>query len=174
MVNNTTIDRAGIKDSNLLQLLGKETFLQSHGSSASRDEIDEYVNKTYSESRFISELSVNHNLYYIIKYFDLAVGYSKIIIEHAYFDSEYQNYAKLERLYILEQYHKLKIGLSLLNFNIDIAKSQGKKGMWLYVWKDNQKALNFYLKSGFKIIGEHDFKITERHSNPNFKMMLEF
>ncbi len=174
MNNHLSIERAGIKDSTLLKWLGKETFLQSHGTSASLENIEEYILKTYSESRFTSELNDVDNLYYIIKYSEAVAGYSKIILKQPYCDSSGDNFAKLERLYILEQYHNLKIGWILLNFNIDIAKSNGQKGIWLYVWKGNTQALNFYKKVGFKIIGEHDFKITERHSNPNFKMILEF
>jgi ribosomal protein S18 acetylase RimI-like enzyme len=46
--------------------------------------------------------------------------------------------------------------------------------MWLYTWTGNERAVSFYLKAGFKIIGSHNFKISATHSNPNHRMLLEF
>ena len=57
---------------------------------------------------------------------------------------------------------------------MQLAKRNYQKGIWLYVWKENTRAYHFYLKSGFKVIGEHDFKISENHSNPNYQLFLEF
>jgi len=46
--------------------------------------------------------------------------------------------------------------------------------MWLFVWIENIRAINFYLKTGFKIIGSHNFNITTTHSNPNHQMYIEY
>ena len=46
--------------------------------------------------------------------------------------------------------------------------------MWLYVWTENHRAVNFYNNLGFKIVGEYDFKIFETHSNPNHQMLLSY
>jgi len=46
--------------------------------------------------------------------------------------------------------------------------------MWLFVWTENHKAINFYKKAGFKIVGQHDFQISATHSNPNHQMLLTF
>ncbi len=46
--------------------------------------------------------------------------------------------------------------------------------MWLFVWKENQRAVNFYDKAGFKIIGNYEFKLSKTHSNPNYQMFLKY
>ena len=46
--------------------------------------------------------------------------------------------------------------------------------MWLFVWKENHRAINFYNKAGFKIFGSHDFKLSETHANPNHVMFLKY
>jgi ribosomal protein S18 acetylase RimI-like enzyme len=46
--------------------------------------------------------------------------------------------------------------------------------MWLFVWKENQRAIHFYKKAGFHIIGSYDFRLTETHSNPNHQMLLKY
>ena len=61
-----------------------------------------------------------------------------------------KNITKMERLYLLQEYYSLRLGHQLLQYNIDISKQQGEQGMWLYVWKENERALRFYTKAGSK------------------------
>jgi len=87
-------------------------------------------------------------------------------------DAPSSAYAKLERIYLLEEYHGRKLGLRLLEFNIELAKKAGQHGMWLYTWIENQRAIDFYLRCGFEIIGKYDFRISASHVNPNHQMLL--
>jgi ribosomal protein S18 acetylase RimI-like enzyme len=170
----TSILKAGEKDAQLLSEIGKLTFLESHGNSAKTEDINAYVIKTYSENVFKKELSDTKNIYYTIHYNKLPVGYSKIIFNAPYPGSREKNITKLERLYLLEEFHNLKLGAELFKFNMDVSKRNDQLGIWLFVWKENQRAVNFYKKKGFVIIGSYDFKLSETHSNPNHQMLLRF
>lgn len=46
--------------------------------------------------------------------------------------------------------------------------------MWLYVWKGNDRAIQFYKKAGFKIVGDGFFRLTDTHANPNWQMFLRY
>jgi len=85
-----------------------------------------------------------------------------------------QNVTKLERLYLLKEFYGLKLGLQLFNFNVALSKQNNQAGMWLFVWKGNNRAVDFYKKANFEIVGGYDFKLTETHSNPNHQMFLRF
>ena len=65
-------------------------------------------------------------------------------------------------------------GAELMKFNINLSIQNNQAGMWLYVWTGNKRAVKFYTKHGFKIIGHFDFKLTDSHSNPNHLMYLEY
>ena len=82
-----------------------------------------------------------------------------------------ENITKLERIYLLKEFY---LGAELFEYNVRLAKENNQKGMWLFVWVENERAVNFYKKNGFVIIGSHDFKISETHSNPNHQMFLGF
>jgi ribosomal protein S18 acetylase RimI-like enzyme len=84
------------------------------------------------------------------------------------------HFAKLERLYLLKEFYDKKLGNALFQFNCDLAKQHSQKGIWLFVWTGNHRAIRFYDKAGFKIIGSHNFKISEDHSNPNHQMLKQF
>ena len=80
---------------------------------------------------------------------------------------------KLDRLYLLPEFFDKKLGIELLKHNIELAKKNQQKGIWLFTWIGNARAVNFYNKVGFKIIGSHQFKVSENHSNENYQMYLQ-
>ena len=169
-----SIVKAIASDSTLLEQIGKRSLLESHGHSANKADMDAYVAKNYCEAFFWDELKDAKNNYHILYYGEVPAGYSKIIIDYPQPDIHLQNVTKLERLYLLQEFYKMKLGQLLLNFNIALSKNNNQSGMWLYVWKENLRAFNFYIRNGFRIIGNYDFKISETHSNPNHIMFLEF
>lgn len=170
----TSIVKASENDFQLLSEIAILTFIESHGSSAGTEDINNYVTMHYSNHAFEKELSDTKNIYYIIYYDMQPIGYSKIIFNTPYAGSQIKNITKLERLYLRKEFYNLKLGLELFQFNADLSKRNNQTGIWLFVWKENHKAINFYKKNGFFIIGSHDFKISETHSNPNHQMFLRF
>ena len=170
----TSIVKAGEKDAELLSEIAKLTFIESHGSSAKAKDVNKYITDKYSVNVFKEELSDAKNIYYIICHNKRPIGYSKIIFDAPYEGSQVKSITKLERLYLLKEFYNLKLGSELFQFNIDLSKRNKQMGMWLFVWKENHRAINFYKKNGFDIIGSHDFKISETHSNPNHQMFLRF
>ncbi|MGH1385631.1 GNAT family N-acetyltransferase, partial [Kordia sp.] len=71
-------------------------------------------------------------------------------------------------------FHGKKLGAALFNYTIAFSKEQQQQGIWLYVLIQNERALHFYTKNNFQIIGEYDFKISETRYNPNYVMYLAF
>lgn len=169
-----SILKAKEDDFELLTDIGKTTFLESHGHSASKKDIDQYVREKYNAEVFKEELNDPKNIYHIIYHDQQAAGYSKIIFNSPHSNIKTENITKLERIYLLKEFYSLKLGAELLRYNIDLSKQNNQAGMWLFVWKENLRAVNFYKKSGFEIIGNYDFKLTETHSNPNHQMYLKY
>ena len=170
----TTIVRATVNDAKLLVHIGKTSFLESHGMSASKNDIDAYVKLKFNEVTFFEELQDSKNHFHIIYHNQIPIGYSKIIFDFPYPNIPFENVTKLERLYLLKEFHHLKLGLELFNFNVQESMKHHQAGMWLFVWTENENAINFYNKVGFKIVGHHDFKISENHSNPNYQMLFTY
>ena len=170
----TSIVKASEKDFKLLAGIGKKTFIESHGESADKKEIDTYVNEKNSCDFFQHELADSKNIYHIIYYNEIPAGYSKIILNSPHENIPALHVTKLERLYLLKEFYELKLGLGLFKFNVELSKKNNQAGMWLFTWKQNVRAINFYLKNGFKIIGSYDFKLSETHSNPNHHMFLKY
>lgn len=169
-----SIVRAGEKDYQLLSELAKQTLLESHANSPAAEGLNNYVRENYSEAVLKDELRDERNIYHIIYYKDRAAGYSKIIFDTPYEQSEIKNITKLERLYLLEEFYDMKLGLELFKFIVELSKGNLQEGIWLYTWKENYRAIKFYKKNGFIITGSYNFKITQMLSNPNHQMFLKF
>lgn len=173
-LSKTSIIRATKSDAKLLADLGRQTFIESHGHSAPKEDIDNYVNQNYTREVLLKELSDAENIYHIIYYEGKPVGFSKIKLNYPTENIQMQNVTKLEKIFLLKEFYQLKLGLDLFNFNVELSKNNNQAGMWLFVWTENERAYNFYLKNGFAIIGSHDFKISANHSNPAHQMLLKY
>lgn len=169
-----SIVRATDKDFKLLADLGKKTFFESHGNSAKQEDIDAFVNEKYNYDFMKKDVNDSNNIYHLISYETIPVGYSKIILNSPNPNIELKNVTKLEKIFLLKDFYNQKLGSQLFNFNVAISKAHHQSGIWLFVWIENQRAVNFYIKNGFKVIGNYDFKISETHTNPNYQMFLKY
>lgn len=168
------IVKATIKECEVLEKISKQAFLESHGHSASKEDVDLFIHKTYSKAAFTKELLSSKNEYHLIYFNNQIAGYSKIVCNSPNINVTSQNITKLDRLYLLKKFYGQNLGKKIFDFNIELSKRNGQKGIWLAVWVKNFKAIRFYEKMGFKIVGDYNFKISEQHSNPNHIMFLAY
>ena len=170
----TSIVRANEQHAALLADLGRTSFVESHGHSASMATINRYVDEKYNTEVLKAELADPENIYHIIYHGQEPAGFSKIIFDATHPNIPGKNVTKLERIYLLKAFLGLHLGLQLFKFNLELSQQNNQTGMWLFVWKENRRALQFYEKAGFKVVGNYDFKLTETHSNPNYQMLLTY
>jgi len=168
------IEQAREKDAQLLAELGKKTFLESHGNSAGPEDIDSYTAPNYSKDSIQRKLADPRNIQHIVFYNDNPAGFSNIILNASLPGIEQQNVTELDKLYLLKSFHGLRLGHAFIHHNIEISRNNHQYGMWLYVWQENATAIAFYKKTGFEIIGSHDFEISETRSNPNHLMFMKY
>ncbi len=154
--------------------IGKVSVAEVHRDSTSVDNMNEYLATNYNDKAIKEELNDVKNIYHIISYNEKAVGFSKIILNAVHPNIVAENVTKLDRIYLLKEFYGLKLGLELLNFNIGLSKNNNQAGIWLYTWIGNNRAVNFYLKAGFTIIGSHKFYVTKTYYNLNHHMFLNF
>jgi ribosomal protein S18 acetylase RimI-like enzyme len=161
-------------DAALISRLAIQTFRESHGTSAAEKDILDYETKRLNVDLFKEELQDPKNIFRVVYLSNVPVAFSKEVFNTPNPKIKEQAVCKLEKLYVLKEYYDQKIGQPLFDLNVELAKTAGQKGMWLYVWTENKRALRFYEKQGFKNIANTLFKVSETHSNPNYWMYLEF
>jgi len=167
-----SITKPNLNDLPILTEIARKSFWESHGHSAAAEDIQGYVNSKLNEEAFRAELLDERNIFHWMHHNRRPAGYSKIVLDSPLEEVAAQNVTKLERLYFLEEFHGLGLAQQLFEHNLHIAKQANQAGVWLCTWTENHRAIAFYQKLGFQIIGESNFKISERHSNPNHVMYL--
>ena len=169
-----TIRKATVNDAAVIAEIGKQSFFESHGHSAPAADTNAYAARKFTPDAVRDELAHPEYIYHLVFFNGEAAGYSKIILNAPNENIPVAHITCLDRLYLLKAFYGLKLGLRLFEFNMDISKRSGQKGMWLYTWIENARAISFYEKAGFRIVGKADFKLSETHSNPNHVMFLEY
>ena len=154
--------------------IAKASFLPAHGHSAPKKDIDTYLKDNFSEANFVKELSNPENHYYLIYDNQKLAGYSKITLNTTNKNIASKNVTYMSRLYVLKEFYGLGVAKELFDFNIKFSKQHNQGGIWLAVWIENKRAINFYTKMGFEIVGKYDFRISKTHTNPNHIMFLEY
>jgi ribosomal protein S18 acetylase RimI-like enzyme len=168
------ITKAKTQDAKVLSQIAKASFLPAHGHSAFKTDIDNYIADNFSETNFLEELSNPENHYYLIYHDNKLAGYSKITLNTINENIASKNVTYMSRLYLLKEFYGLQLGKELFSFNIEFSKQHNQQGIWLAVWVENQRAINFYTKMGFSIVGSYDFRISATHTNPNHILYLEY
>ncbi|MGR7813711.1 GNAT family N-acetyltransferase [Lacinutrix undariae] len=168
------IIKANTTHAEVIGIIGKEAFSESHGHSASKEDILYFISKAYHTQTIIEDIENKKVAYYLIYSDGELAGFSKIELDSPNENITDLNITKLDRLYLLKAFYGKQLGAKLFDFNVEFSKRNNQKGIWLAVWTENEKGLNFYNKKGFKIVGEHHYKISETHYNPNHIMYLEY
>ncbi len=169
-----SITKPSLDDLPILTEIARKSFWESHGHSASAEDIKGYMDSKLTEEAFRTELLDERNIFHLIFHNGRPAGYSKIVLDSPLENIAAQNVTRLDRLYFLQEFHGLGLAQQLFEHNLHIAQQAKQAGIWLCTWTENHRAIAFYEKMGFQIIGESNFKISERHSNPNHLMGLVF
>ncbi|HLI46812.1 MAG TPA: GNAT family N-acetyltransferase [Geobacterales bacterium] len=81
------------------------------------------------------------------------IGYSLFNINASEPFKVRTKWAYISDLFVEKEYRGRKIGTALLNYIERISLEKNSKKMRLLVWKDNENALKFYEKNGYRIVG---------------------
>lgn len=169
-----SIRRADVHDATILSEIAAKTFIESHGHSAKAEDINIFIAEKYNVGTCTADLVNTKNNYHLIYYKDRLAGFSNIIFNFPHANCNIEPVAKLERIYVLKEFYDFKLGHQLFNLNFELARKNEQKGIWLFVWTANARAIKFYRKNGFTVAGSFTYKISDNHYNPNYLMLLEF
>ena len=144
------IRRAGFEDAHIISYLGKKTFAETFADLFSDDELNEYLDKTFSTDKLHTSLLKEENIFGILFYQDNPVGYYKIKLGRHYDHSADSRHIQLQKIYVLRDHLHLKLGKAMLNHILSLEEIKNCLVMWLVVLHTNSRAIQFYKTYGFK------------------------
>jgi ribosomal protein S18 acetylase RimI-like enzyme len=141
----------------LLQEISKKTFIETYSSGNTKENMMQYLQEEFSLEKLESELMDQNAAFYFASVDSRIVGYLKINFGQSQTEMKDKNTLEIQRIYVLKEFQGKKIGKSLYEKAMKVAKEKGVDFVWLGVWEENPKAIQFYEKLGFEAFDRHTF-----------------
>lgn len=159
------IRTAVVGDAALLADLGHKTFSDTFSAFNTPENMEKYLSENFSLAKQMSEINDSGTVFFIAEQDGLAVGYAKLK-KHSRSDGiAGQKPIELQRIYSIREYIGKGVGAALMQHSINEARSLGFDCIWLGVWEENIRAINFYQKWGFQKAGNYCFTLGEDIQN---------
>jgi len=163
-----------INNSNIaaLQQIGRQTFAETFAESNTAENMAKYLEEAYAYEKLSAELNDANSVFYFALIEDKVVGYLKLNFGASQTELKDNDALEIERIYVLKAFHGKKVGQLLFDKAIEVAKAQHVKYVWLGVWENNKRALQFYTKNGFVEFDQHVFILGDE-AQTDIMMKLE-
>ena len=155
------INKATAEDLEIVQSLGRQTFSETFSDSNSEEMMKQYLEESFSTEKMISELNNLDSYFFTAWEDDDPIGYLKLNSGLAQTELQNDVSLEIERIYVKKSHHGKKIGQLLYEKALEMAENLQKEYLWLGVWEENHRALDFYRKNGFETFGTHTFRLGE-------------
>lgn len=142
-----------------LAQIGRKTFEQTFRSSNDPEEFETYLREAFDVEQLSRELSNAETRFFFARIDGKIIGYLKTNLGAAQTEEVEGQTLEIERIYVDDEAQGSGVGKALFNHALEEAKAHGTDAIWLGVWEENPKAIEFYARQGFKAFGEHEFTI---------------
>ncbi len=148
-----------LKEIEQLQKIGKQTFFETFSAGNSEENMVKYLEEGFSIERLSAELNDKNSEFYFAVFENNIIGYLKLNFGQSQTELKDDKTIEIERIYVLKDYHGKKVGQILYEKALQIAHQKNAESVWLGVWEENPRAINFYKKNGFVEFDKHIFKL---------------
>ncbi len=151
------IQKTTIADLEIIRKISTETFTETFSGVNTAENMTNYIQENFNAEKLTSEINNPESLFYLASFENKIIGYMKLNFGKAQTEKQNENNLEIHRIYVLQAFHGKKIGQLLLDETMKIAKQMAVNSIWLGVWEENHRALQFYSKNGFVEFDQHIF-----------------
>lgn len=153
------IRKAELNDAALLASVGREAFAAAFSDQNSVENMEAYLSGAFSEAIQAAEIVEQDSLFLIAETEESIVGYARLLVSPAPTCITGTTPLELVRFYLLPEWIGKGVSGTLMQACLDAARGGGHDVIWLGVWQENPRAIRFYEKWGFSIVGTHTFQL---------------
>ena len=100
----------GIQEIAQLQVIGRQTFLETFAESNSAQNMAKYLEEAYSHEKLSAELKDPNSLFYFAMYENEVIGYLKLNFGASQTELKDNTALEIERIYVAKAFHGKKVG----------------------------------------------------------------
>jgi diamine N-acetyltransferase len=158
-MDHIEIKRVTLNDIEQLQKVGRQTFSETFSAVNTEENMRKYLEEGFSWEKLTAELYDKSSEFYFATIDGHVIGYLKVNFGSSQTELKDDKALEIERIYVLKEFHGKKVGQVLYEKAMEVAKEKNVDYVWLGVWEENQRAINFYKKNGFVAFDKHIFKL---------------
>jgi len=154
------IRRATSGDAVALAELGASTFTETFGHLYPPADLQTFLAKSHTPESWGRTLADPARAVFLVENANgrkigfVCVGACKLPVQ----DLE-TTAGEIQQLYVLAEFHNLRLGSRLMELGVEWLTSQGRLPMYIGVWSENYGAQRFYGRYGFTKCGEYGFPV---------------
>ena len=149
------IRQATAKDAESVAGLAARTFVDTY-DDLTRREADAYIGEFLSPTAFAARIKSPTSAVFVAGTPALA-GYVLLEVNRSPVSLGLGNHIECVRLFVDTESKGLRIGSNLLARAISYSQSKKLDVMWLKVWDQNTRAIEFYERKGFQVQGSVEY-----------------
>jgi len=153
------INKATLSDLEIIQKISIKTFTETFSEVNTAENMANYIKENFNPEKIASEINNPESAFYLALLDSETIGYLKLNFGKAQTENYNEQAIEIHRIYVLKAFHGKKIGQLLLDEAVKIAKQTEADSVWLGVWEENHRALQFYAKNGFVEFDKHIFTL---------------
>ncbi|AZB10858.1 GNAT family N-acetyltransferase [Chryseobacterium sp. G0162] len=154
-----TITKITENDIAELQEISKKTFSETFSEDNTAESMTQYLETSFAAEKLHAELNDRNSEFYFARVDQKVIGYLKLNTGLSQTEMKGDHALEIERIYVSKDFHGKKVGQALYDKAIAIATEKNAYYVWLGVWENNLRAINFYSKHGFKAFDKHIFRL---------------
>jgi ribosomal protein S18 acetylase RimI-like enzyme len=165
MKSTPSIRAATAADAAPLTELARRTFHDAFAPMNSAENIEAYMSQNFTLQKFSAQLA-DPRVFFLIAEIDATpVGFAKFC------DGDVPDCVsgvapiEIERFYVNREFHGKGVAQTLMQACFNHARQAGHETIFLGVWDKNDRAIAFYRKCGFDVVGSHAFQMGDETQN---------
>ncbi|MBN9296635.1 MAG: GNAT family N-acetyltransferase [Filimonas sp.] len=143
-------------DAELIADISRQTFVEAFADQNTPENMQKFLNEQFTKEAIIEEVGTDGNTFLMAYAENELVGYVRLR-DNKPEELGDESAIEIARIYATATAIGKGIGSELMQACVDTARQLRKDIVWLSVWEQNNKAIEFYKKWGFEKFGEQAF-----------------
>lgn len=156
-----TIRRATLDDAEPLARLAESTFRDAFAAGNRPADVDLHCARSFSATIQSREIHDPNTVTIVAELDGELIAFAQVLLQSPKPCVDAKRPSELRRFYVSEEWHGRGIAQEVLSEVLTRTARGGSDALWLGVWERNSKAMAFYRKCGFTVVGEHVFHLGE-------------
>ncbi len=153
------IRRAEENDALALSVLAERTFRAAFADTNTPANMQLHCARSYGQALQLAEIRDSGRETWVAESDSRLVAYVQLRLDAASPMISGERPVEIQRFYVAASHHGTGLAHELMAHVLARADVVGSAALWLGVWERNPRALAFYRKWGFDVVGEHAFKL---------------